>query len=125
MISDVVLLSRLPVGSSAMRTGGLFTTALATATPPGKGEALGIIETITVATCIVAADAAAKAADVSLLELRLANGLGGKSFVLIEGEVSEVEAAVEAGTKFPQQEGLLVRKVIISQLHEEMKAKIL
>jgi len=44
--------------------------------------------------------------------------------VLIEGEVSEVEAAVEAGVKFPQQEGLLVRKVIISQLHEEMKDKI-
>ena len=98
--------------------------ALATATPPGKGEALGIIETVTVATCIVAADAAAKAANVSLLELRLANGLGGKSFVLIEGEVSEVEAAVEAGVKFPEQEGLLVRQVIISRLHEEMKAKI-
>ncbi|MBC7250222.1 MAG: BMC domain-containing protein [Anaerolineae bacterium] len=98
--------------------------ALMTATPPGKGEALGIIETVTVATCIVAADAAAKAADVSLLELRLANGLGGKSFVLIEGPVAEVEAAVEAGVQFPQQEGLLVRQVIISQLHEEMKDKI-
>lgn len=98
--------------------------ALMTATPPGKGEALGIIETVTVATCIVAADAAAKAADVSLLELRLANGLGGKSFVLIEGPVAEVEAAVEAGVQFPKQEGLLVRQVIISQLHEEMKDKI-
>lgn len=31
--------------------------ALTTPTPPGKGEALGIIETITVATYIVAADA--------------------------------------------------------------------
>lgn len=98
--------------------------ALMTATPPGKGEALGIIETVTVATCIVAADAAAKAADVSLLELRLANGLGGKSFVLIEGPVADVEAAVEAGMQFPKQEGLLVRQVIISQLHEEMKDKI-
>jgi len=98
--------------------------ALMTATPPGKGEALGIIETITVATCIVAADAAAKTADVSLLELRLANGLGGKSFVLIEGSVADVEAAVEAGVQFPKKEGLLVRQVIISQLHEEMKDKI-
>jgi len=61
---------------------------------------------------------------VSLLELRLANGLGGKSFVLIEGSVADVEAAVEAGVQFPKKEGLLVRQVIISQLHEEMKDKI-
>ncbi len=98
--------------------------AIASATPPGKGEALGIIETITVASCIVASDAAAKAADISLLELRLANGLGGKSFVLIEGDISNVEAAVEAGVALVKPQGLLVRSVIIPQLHEEMKDKI-
>ena len=103
---------------------GLF-PALASATPPGAGEALGIIETVTVATCIVAADAAAKAANIRLLDLRLANGLGGKSFVLIEGPISEVEAAMAAGVAYVKQEGLLVRDVIIPRLHPDMKNKII
>ena len=87
-------------------------------------EALGIIETITLAATIIAGDAAAKAADVRLLEMRLANGLGGKSFVLISGDVPNVEAAVEAGVNLVKQEGLLVRSVIIPQLHPDMRAKI-
>jgi microcompartment protein CcmL/EutN len=102
---------------------GIF-PALASATPPGAGEALGIIETVTVATCIVASDAAAKAADIRLLDLRLANGLGGKSFVLIEGTISEVEAAMSAGVAYVKGEGLLVRDVIIPSLHPDMKDKI-
>jgi microcompartment protein CcmL/EutN len=99
--------------------------ALMSATPSRGNEALGIIETVTAAVCIVAADAAVKAADVQLLEIRLANGLGGKSFVLLEGSVADVEAAVAAGVELVKQEGLLVRQVIIPQLHEQMRAKIL
>jgi microcompartment protein CcmL/EutN len=99
--------------------------ALMSATPPREDEALGIIETVTAAVCIVAADAAVKAADVQLLEIRLANGLGGKSFVLMEGTVSDVEASVAAGVQLVKQEGLLIRQVIIPQLHEQMRARIL
>lgn len=87
-------------------------------------EALGIIETITVASTIIAGDAAAKAAEVRLLEMRLANGLGGKSFVLISGDVPNVEAAMAAGVALVKAEGLLVRSVIIPQLHPDMRAKI-
>lgn len=87
-------------------------------------EALGIIETISVASTIVAGDAAAKAAQVTLTEMRLANGLGGKSFVLLVGDVSNVEAAVEAGARLAREEGLLVRAVVIAQLHPQMKARI-
>jgi microcompartment protein CcmL/EutN len=99
--------------------------ALMSASPPRGDDALGIIETVTAAICIVAADAAAKAADVQLLEIRLANGLGGKSFVLMEGSVSDVEASVAAGVELVRQEGLLVRQVVIPQLHEQMRAKVL
>jgi microcompartment protein CcmL/EutN len=99
--------------------------ALMSASPPRGDDALGIIETVTAAICIVAADAAAKAADVQLLEIRLANGLGGKSFVLMEGTVADVEASVAAGVELVKQEGLLVRQVVIPQLHEQMRAKIL
>lgn len=100
-------------------------SALMSATPPRRDEALGIIETVTAAVCIVAADAAAKATDIQLLEIRLANGLGGKSFVLLEGTVADVEAAVAAGVELVRQEGLLVRQVVIPQLHDQMRAKVL
>jgi microcompartment protein CcmL/EutN len=99
--------------------------ALMSASPPRGDDALGIVETVTAAVCIVAADAAAKATDVQLLEIRLANGLGGKSFVLLEGTVADVEASVEAGVELVRQEGLLIRQVVIPQLHEQMRAMIL
>jgi microcompartment protein CcmL/EutN len=43
----------------------------------------------------------------------------------MEGTVAEVEAAVAAGVALTKQEGLLIRQVIIPQLHEQMRAKIL
>ena len=100
-------------------------TALALTSQPVAGEALGIIETVTAAVCIVAADAAAKAAGVNLIEIRLADGLGGKSFVLMEGSVADVEAGVAAGVAKVTAEGLLVRKVVISRLHPAVREKIL
>ncbi|MBT8248489.1 MAG: BMC domain-containing protein, partial [Acidimicrobiia bacterium] len=56
------------------------------------GEALGIIETRTVAAIIEAADAAVKGATVTAAQIELADGLGGKGYVLLGGVLSEVEA---------------------------------
>ncbi len=58
-----------------------------------SGEALGIIETGTVAAILEAADAGLKGARVSLLEIRLADDLGGKGYLLFDGTVADVEAA--------------------------------
>ncbi len=58
-------------------------------------KALGILETFSVASMIVAADAAAKTAEVELIELRLARGMCGKSYMLITGEVAAVSASIE------------------------------
>jgi microcompartment protein CcmL/EutN len=58
---------------------------------------LGIFETTTVAATILAADAAAKAAAVRLIEMQLARGIGGKAYFVLTGVLAEVEAAVEAG----------------------------
>ncbi len=103
---------------------GVFPALTGTARPVDM-EALGVIETITAATCILSADAAAKAADVTLSEIRLANGLGGKGFVLIQGDVSNVEAAVEAGVRLAKGAGLLVRSVVIPRLHESLRDRVL
>jgi microcompartment protein CcmL/EutN len=65
--------------------------------PASGGEALGMIETRTVTAVIEAADAGVKNAEVVLRELRLADELGGKGYVLFGGTVTEVESAVEHG----------------------------
>jgi microcompartment protein CcmL/EutN len=84
-----------------------------------RGEALGVIETPTVPATIKAADAGLKGADVHLLELRLADDLGGKGYLLFDGPVSEVQAAVEIGMQQIQgTRGLNSR--VIAQLHGEM-----
>ena len=83
-------------------------------------DALGIIETRTVAATIGAADAGIKGADVSLVEIRLADGLGGKAYVLFSGAVSDVEAAVELGVASLSRRNGLVARVVIPQIHGEM-----
>src|SRR5262249_47696851 len=64
---------------------------------PGALEAVGIIETLSVASTIRAADIASKTATLRLVGLGLAVGIGGKSYVTFTGEVSDVTAAVDAG----------------------------
>ena len=88
-------------------------------------EALGIIETFSVASGILAADAAAKAAQITLIEIRLARGLGGKSFVTLVGEVADVEAAVRAGVEKIKESGLLVREVVIPNPQRDLSAYLL
>lgn len=82
------------------------------------GEALGVIETTTVASVIHAADAGVKGARVVIRDLRLADELGGKGYVLFGGEVAEVEAAVGYGVERIAGSGQEVAHVVISQLHE-------
>jgi len=87
---------------------------------PDPNDALGVIETTTVAASIHAADAGVKGAQVRLVEVRLADGLGGKGIVLYSGLVSDVEAAVEIGVGVLESPDLLVRQVVIPQLHPDM-----
>ena len=87
--------------------------ALAGATGITERGALGIIETFSAASIVVASDAAVKAADVQLLDVRVALGLGGKGYALMTGDVAAVNAAVEAGSASAAESGLLVSKVVI------------
>lgn len=88
-------------------------------------EALGVIETFTAASAIRVADVAVKAADVQLLEVRLANGMGGKSFLTLTGVVGAVQAAVRAGIDLIRDEGLLVHSVVIPSPHEAMSRVVI
>ncbi len=91
---------------------------------PGLVEALGIVETGSVAAAIEAADAGLKGAQVSLLELRLADGLGGKGLVFFDGTVTDVEAAIAVASEAIAEGGHLINAAVIPQLHAEMAANL-
>lgn len=78
-------------------------------------KSLGIIESFSVGSLLEAADAAAKAANVEIVEIRLAMALGGKAFVTLTGDISAVRAAVDVGAALVQQKGLLVNKAVIAK----------
>lgn len=86
---------------------------------PGPIEALGVIETVSVAPLLAAADSGLKGAAVDLLEVNIADGLGGKAYLLFGGSVSDVEAAVSIGVGRIDS-GDLVASVVVPQLHQEM-----
>lgn len=87
---------------------------------PQPADALGIVETTSVAAVIQAADAGLKNAQVTLLEIRLADGLGGKGLAFFTGAVTDVEAAVEAGCAAIMDKGHLLNAMVIPQLHAEI-----
>lgn len=80
---------------------------------PKDTQALGIIETFSAATAIVAADAAAKTAFVELIELRLARGMCGKSYMLLTGTVSAVSAAIDRAKNEAGDRGMLLDSSVI------------
>ena len=83
-------------------------------------DALGIVESFSVAALIEGADAAVKAANVELIEIRLAMALGGKAFVTLTGNVAAVASAVDAGAQVVGQKGMLVNKVVIPHPRPEL-----
>ena len=91
---------------------------------PDANDAVGVVETTTVSAAIHAADAGIKGAYVHLIEVRLADGLGGKGITLFSGLVADVEAAVEIGSEALSNPELLVETVVIPKLHPEMWANL-
>ena len=88
-------------------------------------EALGILEAYSVASLIEGADAAVKASNVQLIEIRLAMALGGKAFCTLTGEVAAVTSAVDAGAYIIGQRGMLVNKVVIPSPRPELLSEMI
>jgi microcompartment protein CcmL/EutN len=88
---------------------------------PVEADAIGIVETRTAPAAVHAGDIAVKGAQIQLLSIRLADGLGGKGLTILCGQVSDVEAAIDLVKK--NIEGtLLLEAIVISQLHLDMLA---
>ncbi len=81
---------------------------------------IGIIETLNVTSSIEAADIAAKEGGITIVEIRLANGFGGKSYVKMIGGLENIQAAMSSAVHKLEQEKLLFAKTIIPQPQEEV-----
>jgi microcompartment protein CcmL/EutN len=86
----------------------------------GSG-AIAVIETDTVAANVRAAELALKGTPVELVELRLADsGLSGKGVSVYQGDLPDIEAAVEIVLGYMREAGGDVRHTIISSPHDAL-----
>jgi microcompartment protein CcmL/EutN len=99
--------------------------AITGATMPDRIQALGILESFSIANMVISADAVLKAANLDPIELRLGTGLGGKSFFTFTGDVAAVEAGIEAGKSIMEEKGLLVNAEIIPSPSERLLQSLL
>ncbi|MBP3348371.1 MAG: BMC domain-containing protein [Clostridia bacterium] len=79
----------------------------------GNAKSLGVLETFSVPSIIIAADTAAKTSEIKLIELRLARGMAGKSYMLLTGDVAAVTAAIEHAKEVIGGEGMLLDSTVI------------
>lgn len=78
-------------------------------------EAIGVFETKTVCATVRAADRSAKGADVEISLLRIADDLGGRSFVVYSGRIEEVQAALDLAKQSLADEDLLINETLIAR----------
>jgi microcompartment protein CcmL/EutN len=85
-------------------------------------DAVGVVESFSSTASIVAGDIAAKRAEVVITEIRLATGMGGKSYVKMVGSVHEVESSMNAAVEYIRGRGLLCKDILLPQPHPDIKA---
>ena len=90
-----------------------------------KVSALGILETFDATSIIVAADEAAKTAVVDLIELRVARGMAGKSYMMLTGEIAAVQAAIERARESVSDDGTYLDSSVIANPDDQIRDKIL
>ena len=90
------------------------------ATPPPEIGALGIIESYSMASMVVAADKILKTAELEGIEVRLGTGLGGKSYFTFTGEVAAVREGIEAGKASLGADGMLLNAEVIASPSDKL-----
>lgn len=82
------------------------------------------VSAVMVSIMPMAGDLAAKAANVTLMEIRIARGLGGKGFILLTGEVSSVRSAVKAAMHQLEETGDITSSCVIPSPHPGLIEKL-
>ncbi|MCP4214868.1 MAG: BMC domain-containing protein [bacterium] len=86
-------------------------------------DAIGIIEAFNCPVCVRAADIAVKTTGIKLVEIRLANGLGGKAYFVMTGALPDVEESLEVAKNFVKKEGMLAACELIPSPHPDLIEK--
>lgn len=87
---------------------------------PKSGEAVGVMEFFSVAAAVKAADTAVKSAAVSIMNLRIGTGIGGKSFVVISGDIGALKSALRAVSGDEELQGSIINAVAIASPASEL-----
>jgi microcompartment protein CcmL/EutN len=88
------------------------------------GDAIGVVETLSVSSVLLAADAAAKAARIRLLEIAPGIGIGGKGFFTMAGDVASVQAAGDAARRTIAERGFLLHLEILAGPHASLAERV-
>lgn len=99
-------------------------SAIVGTTEVERTAAIGMLETMTALSAVQAGDLAAKAANVTLMEIRIARGLGGKGFILLTGEVSAVRSAIKAAMHQLEETGDITSSCVIPSPHPGLIEKL-
>ncbi len=94
--------------------------AISGVTAVEQRQAIGVVETYSVAACIEAADAAVKAANITLVRVHMAFGIGGKCYFVAAGDVADVQTAVNVGEASAGEKGLLVYSMVVPRPHPDL-----
>jgi microcompartment protein CcmL/EutN len=82
-------------------------------------ESLGIVETSSMCSGLLAADRSLKYANTKLIEIRSSRGIGGKCLYFVTGRLEEVDASIEAAKEILLQRGTLLHSEVIANPSDE------
>ncbi len=83
-------------------------------------DTLGVLETMDTVSAVLASDKIVKSANIDLLEVRLARGMGGKGVIFFSGELANVEEGMENGKNAIAESGTLIAWSIIPNARPEI-----
>ena len=92
--------------------------------PAEDEEALGILETLSIASCIEAADLSVKTSGVKILEIQSGTALGGRAALSLCGTAGEVEDAMVTAVSFVKDRKQHYRDVILPGVHSDIKGYV-
>ena len=95
-----------------------------TQTDRDKKGALGLVETFSAASAIKCADIGVKTSKVSIYDLRVSRGMGGKGVVMITGDIGDVSAACQAMADYAKDLATFSSTAVIPAPHEELWAQM-
>lgn len=86
-----------------------------------NGEALGVIEVATSPGLLRAIDAALKAVPIDLVEVRLADDLGGRALAVISGRLTDVQEALDIARARRGERAMWLGGVVLPRLDETLR----